>query len=553
MSVVPARGKESIGTSQRPPAAANNGQGSLEYLLLISGAILVTIMVFIILISLPLESVLGDNVITYQSQVNLDALYAPNNVWLTATPGNGVIALGYSATDVSSIAYTLIRAQNQSSIQSVPVGLFEAASGSHGITLIADNVDQTAFNDFSILVGPDYFYRVQACDHAVPRNCTASGVASTALHGVNPTIVLGEPEIVFSDWCGPLDVPDSQAHAIRNPTNQSEIVFFTGNAPAYYISTGTNFDNLTRQCGTPALLSDDLPGASTFNNYEWLTTPFSDGTTVHGFIHNEYHDPSGISPCTTLTDASNPCWYNSIEYASSPDGKFFDSTNNPLVAAPPLMWTPGTNPGQMGTTPYGYFTPSNIVSRDEGGGVTAYYLIVHAITTPGNQATGGICPIRTTDLSDPASWRGWDGSGYTLEMKSPYLAGGQSPCTTVSFSEIGSLGGSLTYHPASNQYLLVGIGIYKHQNLRTCGAWYSTSMDLINWSPPKLITDGQFFGACAGSTNTIYYASLIDHTASDPNFMTVGSDAYLYYQTISPANGLDRQLMRRAIHFNGPI
>ena len=36
----------------------------------------------------------------------------------------------------------------------------------------------------------------------------------------------------------------------------------------------------------------------------------------------------------------------------------------------------------------------------------------------------GNCPFRTDDLGSPGSFRGWDGSGYTVKWRSPYLPGG---------------------------------------------------------------------------------------------------------------------------------
>ena len=50
----------------------------------------------------------------------------------------------------------------------------------------------------------------------------------------------------------------------------------------------------------------------------------------------------------------------------------------------------------------------------------------------------GNCPFRTNDLSDPAAFRGWDGSGYTVRWRDPYLPGagagagaGAGECVTV--------------------------------------------------------------------------------------------------------------------------
>ncbi len=386
---------------------------------------------------------------------------------------------------------------------------------------------------------------------------SAPGRSAAAREIIEVRVALGVPELVMdysSDSCPRaegMDLPDVQARAMRRP--DGSLLLISGNAPVNFGMTGPDFKQLRRDCH-PLLVSGDSPLASTFDNQEWLLSVYREGEVIHGLVHNEYHDPIAPNCRPGVTDPSNPCWYNAITYAVSTDGgRTFTQPSAPghLVAALPFPWDPGA--GRRGVPPpHGYFTPSNIIHGPDG----YYYSMFMSISDVATSAQGQ-CVMRTRDLSDPSSWRAWDGHGFGLAMPSPYDEQGQPAptglpaCTPVSVRSIGGLGGSLTYNTFLERYILLGSGVYGHQGVQTCGIWFSLSQDLLHWSPPQLLMPGKLpHPPCDDGTpdGSLIYPSLIDHDDDTVNFERTGQTPHLYY--VRWNQGLDRDLWRIPVRFD---
>jgi hypothetical protein len=326
------------------------------------------------------------------------------------------------------------------------------------------------------------------------------------------------------------------ARAVRMP--DGSIVLYSGNAPRAYASFGPDFGSLRRSC-VPTLVSDDDPTAQSFSNQEWLSTVYRVGHVFHAIVHNEYHDP--VSPSCKQGDTSpaNPCWYNALTYASSTDGRVFSQPPAPthVLAGPPQQWdaSGGRAPG-----PYGYFAPSNIVRRPDG----YWYAMFFTIPERDNQQKRGSCVMRTNTLSDPASWRAWDGAAYTIAMPSPYAAGATGTACHIVIP--GGIDGSLTYNTYLQRYLYVGATGAIVDGALTCGFLYATSQDLVTWSPPRVLKTAPVpFPPCPPGPNQgrEHYPSLIDHADTSINFENTGRTPHLYYMRYND-NALDRDLLR---------
>ena len=200
---------------------------------------------------------------------------------------------------------------------------------------------------------------------------TTSSVSSGAYTITEPkvNVTVGNREVVF-DWttdrCEDLDVPDGPARFVR--AGDGELVLFSGNAPRYYVSRGSDFSPLQRVCGQPALVSADKRTPDSYENWEWLWAVYREGDNWHAFVHNEFHD--AISATCRVGDPSpgNPCWYNSVTYAVSADGgQTFTKPNAPahVVAPAPSAWVPPTV-YPSGYAAEGYFGPSSIVRGPNG-------------------------------------------------------------------------------------------------------------------------------------------------------------------------------------------
>jgi hypothetical protein len=378
---------------------------------------------------------------------------------------------------------------------------------------------------------------------------TTSPVSGGAYTITEPkvNVTVGSREVVF-DWttnrCEDFDVPDGPARFVR--AGDGELVLFSGNAPRYYVSRGSDFSSLQRVCGQSALVSADKRTAESYENWEWLWAVYREGETWHAFVHNEFHDATSATCAPSL---GNLCWYNSVTYAvSTDDGRTFTKPNAPahVVAPAPNAWAPPSfYPSDY--VAEGYFEPSSIVRGPDG----YYYSLMNSIPDKSNMSVRGTCAIRSDRLDDPTSWRAWDGSGFNLRLTSPYATGASATVCAYLPNSIGNA--SLSYNTYLGLYMLVadsnaGGGV-------SCGIYFSLSPDMVHWGPKRMIAPARLPWCDAGSETpgvlepvVVLYPSLLDHGDTGVNFDRTGRNAYLYYTRFNN-NGLDRDLVRVPVTF----
>ena len=355
---------------------------------------------------------------------------------------------------------------------------------------------------------------------------------------INPgiTFTLGAEETVFNwntDRCEDLDLPDVPASVIRRADGM--LVMSAGDAPNNYVSVGPDFSSLKRVCTHPVLVSGDNWSADSYDNQEWVEVLYREGNVIHALVDVEYHDPVSLNCSPGDSHPGNPCWYNSITYASSTDGglTFTYPTPPAQVVAPPWQkWDATGNPDN-----YGDYWPSHIVLAPDN----YYYFFFNAKVRFG---TNSMCAARTQTLADPTSWRAWDGTGFNLQMLSPYTSSNPTACAPVMTPPDDLAQSVLTFNTYLNQYLLVGAGQTGGPTEWVCGFYYKLSTDLIHWTPLRLLrTATAWGGPCLPGTEVgVVYASIIDHNDTTPNFERSGRTPYLYYARDN--GGLDRDLVR---------
>jgi hypothetical protein len=371
------------------------------------------------------------------------------------------------------------------------------------------------------------------------------------------SVAFGAREVVF-DWsterCEEFDIPDGPAKAVR--ASDGEIVLFgtiheTGN----YLSRGNDFDSLEHDCEHPAHRSANLPTPESYENNEWLWSPYRVGTSWHVFIHNEFHDAVAAN-CSP----SYLCWYNSITYAVSTDrARTFVKPSPPahVVAPAPRLWVPPDSPTQNWYVE-GYLGPTNIVLGPDN-----YYYALFDLkrTLPDMQSDiRGVCAMRTKTLDDPASWRAWDGSDFKLQMASPYAVGGDVPECEFLPSAGRQDAGTLTYNTYIDRYMRVwSWGQWIDEQTLICGFYFSLSSDLIHWSDIQLVAraDIGVSWSCDLGPGAppmlepvqVQYPSIIDHADSTTNFERPGRTPYLYYTRHNGGYWLDRDLVRVPLTF----
>lgn len=94
--------------------------------------------------------------------------------------------------------------------------------------------------------------------------------------------------------------------------------------------------------------------------------------------------------------------------------------------------------------------PSNIVQHLDDN---FFYMLAQVDIHQGERNVVGRCLLRTDDLSDPSSWRAWDGSGFEYGFVDPCTPGAEpgEPCTSVANAPAWSL----TYNTYLEQFVML--------------------------------------------------------------------------------------------------
>lgn len=347
----------------------------------------------------------------------------------------------------------------------------------------------------------------------------------------------------------------------------------------------SNQDPLVRQVG--------YGDPTRFRDHQWLYAPYLlPGPTqrIYSFVHNEYHgndcstdvpmyvDPYCASSGTAARDGCSTgdfpfhCWYSSVTLATSDgtetqwDGTRWDGTTatnaarSGQAAMPNVLGAvylhPTSAPGDsspylVASIPYqyrkdwgrhGYGSVSNIIKSNEDG---KYYMLVLAYQGTTSASTDqGVCLLQTSDLSQPTSWRAWDGQGFNRTLTDPYHPppgdnAADHRCEYVAPSTIGTdlAPRSVRYDTYLKKYIFTANGGTNQEKV-----YYSLSDDFVNWSPPQLLMQpsAPLPGQCAESLPT--YASILDpndpandpsvdpsDSTTEPNFNRPGRRPFLFF------------------------
>jgi hypothetical protein len=347
--------------------------------------------------------------------------------------------------------------------------------------------------------------------------------------------------------CVENDIPDAMARAFRDHTGT--IHFVTASSDMFQ-SLGPTLDSLQHSC-QPAFLSANDPNPAGFNDQVWLDSFYTfDGKSIAALAHTEYHGWAIKGECHVQgSNQYSECEYDSDSYHFSSDGGYHFAT--PKVPGNFLAGVPFKY--QIDNGPMGYSVDTNIV---EYGGW--YYAVATAWTWPPNCSgyqgphrclvpTGG-APLRTQDVFDPSSWRGWDGTDFSLTFLDPYLGPIAHPEEHV-------------YTPVPYMAYVNAINVYEPANLVVATLWdywddalgppglyLTTSRDLVHWTKPTLVVTVAELSKDDPKGSWLYaYFSLLDPTAPDLNFSTIGDNPYVYFVRLDNNNALHRVLFRQKV------
>jgi hypothetical protein len=327
------------------------------------------------------------------------------------------------------------------------------------------------------------------------------------------------------DSCEVTDIPDAPARAFRDYQGTVHLVAASSTLRQ---SLGPTLNSVIHSCDVGRYSTHD-PNPADYNDNTWLDSFYSmDGTDVVALGHMEYHGWEHAGECHTQNLAA--CWYNADTFNLSEDGGYhFHSFKAPAnyVVGLPFQYV-------IDAGPEGYSVDTNIVKAGEW-----YYAMVTDWPWPPDCGPYGtvVClvpygasPIRTSNILDVTSWRGWNGTDFSLSFVDPYLGPVADPETHV-------------YTPVANMYYVNAINIYKTSNLFIATQWdyccgtygskglyLSTSTDMVNWSQPTLIVSLADLLAKEPPGNWSYgYFSLLDPSSTDANFSMIGDHPSVYY------------------------
>jgi len=334
--------------------------------------------------------------------------------------------------------------------------------------------------------------------------------------------IAGGWQTVF-DWatqaCAPTEGPDLPARAFRDYRGRVQLLL------SHYVNfrlVGPSLERLHRDC-RPVLRSPQSAAPSLFEDREWIASLFTtDGRDVWALVDEEYQGNRHPGSCPGRSYFQ--CWYNAVTLVRSTNGgRTYVRPPAPrqLVAASPERFRPGREP-------VGVFTPSNIVTGPDG----ARYALVRVRNPDG---TRGVCLLRARQPGSPTSWRAWTGSGFAGRFADPYgspLSSSEAPCAQVGRGAIAEMTESLTYNTVLHRYLLVGLAPPGPESVgaKVTGIYFSTSTDLVDWTPRQLIAPAVTVqGYACGGSLPIAYPSVIDPRSRSRTYATSGRSPFLYF------------------------
>lgn len=300
-------------------------------------------------------------------------------------------------------------------------------------------------------------------------------------------------------------LPDAPVRAFRRADGQISLI-----AASYvnWTMTGSSFDTLKTDCRS--VFGPEDAGAG---DQAWIEATYTpDGRTVGALLSREIADDKRPGNC--IPAAGNSCWLGDIIAARSGDmGQSY--SKGPIVASLGSKRTPNGNR-------YGAFTTSNI-ARGSDGFYTLAFLESKGVVR-------GNCLLRSADPLDPASWRGWDGQGFTLAMGTPESA---QRCATL--NNLDQPVRSIAWIPGKKRWIAV---LAASQPGNGAGFYFSESPDLRRWSGLKLIARASISGGPGDRQRRWIYPVILDPDSKSRNFDTIDhADALLIYTDHSPAKG----------------
>ena len=247
------------------------------------------------------------------------------------------------------------------------------------------------------------------------------------------------------------------------------------------LQTGASLVALAHNCSAVYANATYDADPAHFRGHEWVEAPaVVSADAVFALTHVDTHDARGAYLYTSIT-----------LFASADGGATFAPARPPpghLVAA-----TPYDNSNlSTGVQGVGFGMPSSVL-RDPATGLF-YVMLLSSWGENVRGQKGGLCLLRTADISDPGSWRAWNGSAFSATLNASPLLGPVpypdahtcEPLRDAAGDVLAMRHLSLLWSSFYKRYLLFGEASGAGA-LGGRGWAFSLSDDLLNWSVPAAV------------------------------------------------------------------
>jgi hypothetical protein len=347
--------------------------------------------------------------------------------------------------------------------------------------------------------------------------------------------------VVFDtrDSCELIDIPDAFPRAFRDDHNQVHLI------ASHYVAralVGPTLDQVHHECAVIYRSQHD-PDPAHFQDEDWITSTYTeDGRKIAALMHSEYHGDQHPGECADMSDPrrAQDCAWIAITYAQSQDGgKSFKEPTPPanLVASLPYPYDKDNKSGAEG-----YDSPTNILKLGD------YYYSILNVRNEYKAQPYGPCLVRTGDVFDPSSWRGFDGKAFAINFIDPYTERDAVPERHVCYPIVPGTIDSLAIDERTGAILGI-VYVEDDRYGHGPGLYIMASRDLIHWSAASLAASTTELLASDYGANVSYlYFSLLDPKSKDRNFSTVSATPCVYYVRLDDDHPPYRRvLLRRRI------
>ncbi|MCB0384691.1 MAG: hypothetical protein KDD43_04795, partial [Bdellovibrionales bacterium] len=336
------------------------------------------------------------------------------------------------------------------------------------------------------------------------------------------------------------NIPHSENYAVRVPDwNRPETWTLVTNkifdsrltVPG---PTGGQFFHQGGHCNTHIFTEAD------YDNRLWLMGFWSEGSVVSAIAHHEWYRECDRGYITT----ANRKWITGIHHLTSSDGgaSFLPQAYRPFKDSQVsngqrMVIVPEPFDVQKGNALYGFLHPSNIVKEGNYFYATADYREYHGErgdpNHPDFQPNGGadvldsgFVMFRTTNIRSPQGWQlytpnGWQTmNGYQGNLgQKPYIFFNRRWNPYLEHHKSTLMATSLHYHRKSKLWVAFGLDGSK-------GNTILLSRSLAN---PEWESNGSILIQGLDGSNVVGpYISVIDHDASDRNYVNIDNDIHIY-------------------------